>query len=48
MASMTASPPSPPTCGQHELRSQITTVVFGLVSVGLTMAALAFALVRFT
>ncbi len=33
---------------EHELRSQITTVVFGLVSVVLTMAALAFALVRFT
>ena len=33
---------------EHELRSQITTVMFGLVSVVLTMAALAFALVRFT
>ena len=33
---------------EHELRSQVTTVVFGLVSVVLTMAALAFALVRFT
>lgn len=33
---------------EHELRSQITTVVFGLVTVVLTMAALAFALVRFT
>ena len=33
---------------EHELRSQITTVVSGLVSVVLTMAALAFALVRFT
>lgn len=33
---------------EHELRSQITTVVFGLASVVLTMAALAFALVRFT
>lgn len=32
---------------EHELRSQITTVVFGLVGVVLTMAALAFALVRF-
>ncbi len=33
---------------EHELRSQITTVMFGLVTVVLTMAALAFALVRFT
>jgi hypothetical protein len=33
---------------EHELRAQMTTVVFGLVSVVLTMAALAFALVRFT
>ena len=33
---------------EHELRSQMTTVMFGLVSVVLTMAALAFALVRFT
>ena len=33
---------------EHELRSQITTWVFGLVSVVLTMAGLAFALVRFT
>jgi len=33
---------------EHELRSQTTTMVFGLVSVVLTMAALAFALVRFT
>ena len=33
---------------EHELRSQVTTVVFGLVSVVLTMAALAFALVRST
>ena len=33
---------------EHELRSQITTVMFGMVSVVLTMAALAFALVRFT
>ena len=33
---------------EHELRSQITTVMFGLVSVVLTMATLAFALVRFT
>lgn len=32
----------------HELRSMVTTTVFGLVSVVLTMAALAFALVRFT
>jgi len=33
---------------EHELRGQTTTMVFGLVSVVLTMAALAFALVRFT
>ena len=33
---------------EHALRSQTTTMVFGLVSVVLTMAALAFALVRFT
>ncbi len=33
---------------EHELRSQTTTMVFGLVSVVMTMAALAFALVRFT
>ncbi len=32
----------------HDLRAQTTTMVFGLVSVVLTMAALAFALVRFT
>ena len=32
---------------EHELRSQLTTVVFGLVSIVLTMSALAFALVRF-
>ena len=33
---------------EHELRSQTITMVFGLVSVVLTIAALAFALVRFT
>jgi hypothetical protein len=33
---------------EHELRGQTTTMVFGLVSVVLTMAALAFALARFT
>lgn len=33
---------------EHELRSQSTTIMFGLVTVVLTMAALAFALVRFT
>jgi hypothetical protein len=33
---------------EHALRSQTTAMVFGLVSVVLTMAALAFALVRFT
>ena len=32
----------------QQLRSQSTTMVFGLVSVVLTMAALAFALARFT
>ena len=32
----------------QEVRSQTTSMVFGLVSVVLTMAALAFALVRFT
>ncbi|HTJ74489.1 MAG TPA: hypothetical protein VL337_03915 [Acidimicrobiales bacterium] len=32
----------------QELRAQTTTMVFGLVGVVLTMAALAFALVRFT
>ncbi len=32
----------------HELRSQVTTLMFGMVSVVLTMAALAFALARFT
>lgn len=32
----------------QQLRSQTTTMVFGLVSVVLTMAALAFALARFT
>ena len=32
----------------HELRSQTTTMVLGLVGVVLTMAALAFALARFT
>jgi hypothetical protein len=32
----------------HDLRAQTTTMVFGLVGVVLTMAALAFALVRFT
>ena len=31
-----------------ELRSRFTTMVFGLVGIVLTMAALAFALVRFT
>ena len=31
----------------HELRAQTTTMVFALVSVVVTMAALAFALVRF-
>jgi len=33
---------------EHELRTQTMTMVFGLVSVVLTMAVLAFALVRFT
>ena len=33
---------------EHELRAQTTTVMFGLVGVVLTMAALAFALARFT
>ena len=33
---------------EHELRGQTTTMVFGLVSVVLTMAVLAFALARFT
>ncbi len=33
---------------EHELPSQTTTMVFGLVSVVMTMAALAFALVRFS
>jgi len=33
---------------EHELRSQVTTIMFGLASVVLTMAALAFALARFT
>lgn len=33
---------------EHELRSQTTTMMFGMVSVVLTMAALTFALVRFT
>ena len=33
---------------EHELRAQTTTMVFGLVSVVLTMAVLAFALARFT
>ena len=33
---------------EHELRGQTTTMVFGLVSVVLTMAALALALARFT
>lgn len=32
----------------QQLRSQTTTMVFGLISVVLTMAALAFALARFT
>ena len=32
---------------EHELRAQFSTTVFGLVGVVLTMAALAFALVRF-
>ncbi len=33
---------------EHELRAQTTTMMFGLVGVVLTMAALAFALARFT
>jgi len=33
---------------EHELRGQATTMFFALVSVVLTMAALAFALARFT
>jgi glutathione S-transferase len=33
---------------EHELRSQTTTVIFGLVGMVLTMAALAVALVRLT
>ena len=33
---------------EHELRTQTTTVMFSLVGVVLTMAALAFALARFT
>ena len=33
---------------EHELRAQTTTIVFALVGVVLTMAALAFALARFT
>lgn len=33
---------------EHELRSQTMTMMFGLISVVLTMAGLAFALVRFT
>jgi len=33
---------------EHELRAQTTTMMFGMISVVLTMAALAFALVRFT
>ena len=33
---------------EHELRAQTNTMVFGLVSVVLTMAVLAFALARFT
>jgi hypothetical protein len=33
---------------EHELRAQTTTMVFALFSVVLTMAALAFALARFT
>jgi hypothetical protein len=32
---------------EHGLRAQFSTVVFALVSIVLTMAALAFALVRF-
>ena len=33
---------------EHELRQQTMTMMFGMVGVVLTMAALAFALVRFT
>ena len=33
---------------EHELRAQTLTIVFGMVSVVLTMAVLAFALARFT
>lgn len=33
---------------EHELRSQTMALIFGMVSVVLTMAMLAFALVRFT
>ncbi len=33
---------------EHELRGQITTVMFGIMGVVMSMAALAFALVRFT
>ena len=33
---------------EHELRKQTMALVFGMVSVVMTMAALAFALVRFT
>ena len=33
---------------EHELRSQTMTMMFGMLSVVLTMSALAFALVRFT
>lgn len=33
---------------EHELRGQTMTIVFGMVSVVLTMAVLAFALARFT
>ena len=33
---------------EHELRAQTLTIMFGLVSVVLTMAVLAFALARFT
>jgi hypothetical protein len=33
---------------EHELRQQTMTMMFGMVGVVMTMAALAFALVRFT
>lgn len=33
---------------EHELRSQTLTIMFGMISIVLTMAALAFALVKFT